>query len=105
MENSDDLVLAAMGDHPHYPGTPSVNIEYFVRSKRTDQQFKNITETDIWNWKKSYCSHKRTGPLGSAEVILQDVNGTRHIFLFESFSIKHKVLTLARHLSEANIIA
>jgi hypothetical protein len=41
---------------------------------------------------------------GSAEVILKDVNGTSHVFWFETFFNRYEALTLAYHVKEKGVL-
>ena len=41
-----------------------------------------------------YCGAQRGGSLGRSELLLQDVNGDRHVFEFETFFNRHEALTL-----------
>ena len=103
VEQSEGLMFAAIGEHPRHLREDRPVIEYFVRSPEFATQFSNITGHDVWTWICSYCTGKTTGPLGTAEQIVQDVNGTFHFFVIESFSNKHNVLTLARWIRQAPI--
>ncbi len=47
---------------------------------------------------QSYCSWKKRGPLGQKELVLRDDNGAEHVFLFETFSNTHDVLTLVTYV-------
>ena len=57
------------------------------------EQFSSITEADALDMIRSYCSRNKRGPLGQKELLLTDDNGEEHIFLFETFSNTHDVLT------------
>jgi hypothetical protein len=96
VEQSEELMFAAIGEHPLRPREGKQMIEYIIRSKVFSQQFRNVTEPDVWTWLQGYCTNKAAGPLGSAEIMITDVNGTRHAFIFETFSTTYSVLTLAR---------
>lgn len=96
VEQSDDLVFAAIGEHPRHSREGKPLIEYLIRSARFEQQFPNIREEDVWGWLLTFCSYRQTGPLGECEIVVPDMNGSLHVFYIESFSIKHNVLTLAR---------
>lgn len=102
-EQSEELIFAAIGEHPFQERSGKPPIEYFVRSKGFEQQFANIEETDVWRWLKTYCGYRQTGPLGASEVPVRDVNGIAHAFFMETFSIKHSVLTMGRWIRQAPI--
>lgn len=103
VEQSDELTLATIGEHPRHPRDEKPVVEYFVRSKTFAAQFPNVTDGDVWAWMCGYCGYKATGPLGTTELTIQDVNGVSHVFAIESFSNKHNVLTMARWIRQAPI--
>jgi hypothetical protein len=89
--------LGVVGKHPHHDRQttdPNQPFRYFIRSRKFLEQFSSITESDVLDMIQSYCSWKKRGPLGEAELILKDDNGKEHIFLFETFSNTYDVLTL-----------
>lgn len=96
VEQSEEITFAVIGEHPRHPRKDKPQIEYFVRSTAFESQFHNVTEADLWAWMQTYCRYNQTGPLGTAELLIQDVNQLAHTFLIESFSIKYHTLTMAR---------
>jgi Zn-dependent peptidase ImmA (M78 family) len=89
--------LGVVGKHPRHDRQitdPIHPFRYFIRSFRFLQQFSSITEPDILDMIESYCSYKKRGPLGEAELVLKDDNGREHVFFFETFSNTYDVLTL-----------
>ena len=62
------------------------------------EEFSSITEAEAFEMVRSYCSWKKRGPLGERELVLTDDNGDEHLFLFETFSNTHDVLTLITYL-------
>ncbi|MDP9967509.1 hypothetical protein J2W37_005255 [Variovorax paradoxus] len=96
VEQSDELTFATIGEHPRRPRDDKPRIEYFVRSKTFATQFANITDTEVWAWMLEYCGYKPTGPLGTIDLNIQDVNGNSHVFVIESFSNGYNTLTMAR---------
>ena len=56
-----------------------------------------MTEEAIWAWLQSYSSYATRGPLGSAEIVITDANGERHVFHFETFGIQYYAHTIARY--------
>jgi Zn-dependent peptidase ImmA (M78 family) len=98
VENSDGLMFGVIGNHPHYARLGEPEIDYFVRSKTYERQFGSVSEAQVFQLIRSYCNYRRTGPLGEAEVVFTDDNGAAHVFLAETFSVKHYVLTLARYV-------
>jgi len=100
VEQSDEVTFGAIGEHPHHLRQDKPQIEYFVRSKAFLAQFPNVSDSQVWAWKCGYCRSKATGPLGSTEILIEDVNGVSHAFVIESFSVKHHVLTMGRWLRQ-----
>jgi hypothetical protein len=69
-------------------------VRYCVESPAFKKRFAHTTESELLLAVRSYCSRRRAGPLGRAEIVLQDANGCQHVFQFESFSNSYDVLTL-----------
>jgi hypothetical protein len=93
--------------HPHHlpaDHDPQAPCKYFVESVAFRQRFGCVGEIDVFNALGQYCSRARGGTLGSAEVILTDVNGTRHVFWFETFFNRYEALTLAYHVKELSLV-
>lgn len=103
VEQSDEFTFAAIGEHPRRSRDEKPVIEYFVRSQTFATQFPKVTDGDVWTWMCGYCGYKATGPLGSTELTIQDANGVSHVFVIESFSNGHNVLTMARWIRQAPI--
>lgn len=103
IEQSGEVAFATIGDHPRYPQQGKPQIEYFVRSGLFEKQFSTVTEAEIWGWLQTYCAYRKTGPLGSSEIVLLDDNGQSQVFLFESFRNGYSVLTLAKRLRTSNV--
>lgn len=78
--------------------------KYFIESPAFRQQFENISETEAFEPLTNYCINARGGPLGQDEVILQDVNGGSHVFLFETFYNQYEALTLAVYKRKHSLI-
>lgn len=96
VEQSDELMFAAISEHPRRPRNDKPVVEYFVRSQTFATQFPNVTDGDVWAWMGGYCTYKATGPLGTMELTIPDANGLSHVFVIESFGNGYNVLTLAR---------
>jgi hypothetical protein len=97
VETLDIPALGVVGKHPHHDKReidPTQPFRYFIRSRKFLEQFSGITDADVFKMIRSYCSWKKRGPLGESELVLTDDNGDEHIFLFETFSNTHDVLTL-----------
>ena len=59
---------------------------------------------EVFDALQQYCSRAQGGPLGSADVLLCDVNGTSHVFWFETFYNRYEALTLAYHVRKHSLV-
>lgn len=96
-------VVGLITDHPHPSRrkadfNPQSPCKHFIQSDAFAEQFSAIPETEVFSLVADYCTASIGGPLGVCEVVLTDDNGDRHVFLFESFSFHHNVLTLGVYL-------
>jgi hypothetical protein len=101
VETLDIPALGVVGKHPHHDRSEidvTQPFRYFIRSRKFLERFSTITEADTFQMIKSYCTWKKRGPLGQAEMVVTDDNGDEHIFLFETFSNTHDVLTLITYV-------
>lgn len=101
VEALDIPALGVVGKHPHHDRhdiDPAQPFRYWIRSRKFLERFSSITEKDALDMIRSYCSWKKRGPLGEKELVLTDDNGDEHIFLFETFSNTHDVLTLITYV-------
>lgn len=101
VETLDMPALGVVGKHPHHDrGVIDVTqpFRYFIRSRKFLERFSSITEAEAFQMIRSYCSWKKRGPLGKAEMAITDDNGDEHVFLFETFSNTHDVLTLITYV-------
>ncbi len=71
-------------------------IRYFLRSLVFAEQFASVTAEQLFFSLRKFCYGTR-GPIGAGEVILRDVAGVPHVFLFESFHNSYDALTLGVH--------
>ena len=78
--------------------------KYFIESPAFRAQFGSVAEVEVFDALQQYCSRAQGGPLGSAEVLLRDVNGTSHVFWFETFYNRYEALTLAYHVREHRLV-
>lgn len=105
VESLDTPALGVVGKHPHHDRQsidPEQPFRYFIRSRKFMEHFSSITEADTIEMIRSYCSWKKQGPLGEKELMLADDNGKEHVFLFETFSNTHEVLTLITYIKLHN---
>lgn len=101
VETLDIPALGVVSKHPHHDRSEidvTEPFRYFIRSRKFLERFSSITEADTFQMIKSYCSWKKRGPLGQKELVITDDNGDEHIFLFETFSNTHDVLTLITYI-------
>jgi Zn-dependent peptidase ImmA (M78 family) len=104
VEKSPEICFALIGEHPHHPRPNEPAVAHFVRSKPFEEQFADVTEAQSFQAIKTYCSYKRTGPLGNSEIRLRDRGGMDHHFFVETFSVKHSVLTLGYHARKTRVL-
>jgi hypothetical protein len=90
-------MIALVSGHPLHE---NINFDaaqpckHCVESDGFKRQFGNVSEGELYNHLRSYCSHGTRGPIGRGEVDLVDANGDKHRFIFESFSNTYECLTL-----------
>ena len=93
--------------HPHRlpdDHNPTSPCKYFIESPAFRKRFGCVAEVEVFDALQQYCSKAKGGPLGSAEVILKDVNGMSHVFWFETFFNRYEALTLAYHVREHRLV-
>jgi hypothetical protein len=93
--------------HPHKlpdDHDPAAPCKYFIESPAFRAQFGCVAEVKVFDALQQYCSRAKGGPLGSAEVFLTDVNGSAHVFWFETFFNRYEALTLAYHVREHRLV-
>jgi hypothetical protein len=92
-------MVALVTGHPHpAKRRPDFNAadpcRYCVESPPFRERFYGMTEAQLFQVIVGYSGAQRGGSLGEAEVVLQDQNGERHVFAFETFFNGHEALTL-----------
>jgi len=98
VEQSDRAMFGIVGEHPHHPRDGEPVVAHFVESDRFSKEFQEISDEFLVAAVKSYCSYKKSGPLGRGTVELADTNGGRRTFMLESFSNSYQCLTLGLEL-------
>lgn len=78
--------------------------KYFIESPAFRSRFGSVSEIEVFDALRQYCSRAGGGPLGSAEIELRDAHGVRHVFLFETFFNRYEALTLAYHVRELSLM-
>jgi Zn-dependent peptidase ImmA (M78 family) len=90
--------FGVIAEHPRSADSNVIGTNYFIRSAAFAAEFGSVTETALVNVIRGYCTCRRSGPLGSAEIIFRDSGGMKHIFRAESFGNTYQVLTLGSYL-------
>jgi hypothetical protein len=96
-------MVALVSGHPH-PAKRKADFDaanpcrYCVESPPFRELFGHVTELDLFSPIVGYSGAQRGGTLGEAEIILDDRNGERHVFAFETFFNSHEALTLGYRL-------
>lgn len=106
VETLEIPALGVVGKHPHHDRRiidPLQPFRYFIRSRSFLEEFSSVTESDTLEMIRSYCAWKKRGPLGEKELVLADDNGDEHVFLFQTFSNTHDVLTLVTYVKRHEI--
>lgn len=107
VELSEEPMVGGISYHPcRLPADfdPTNPFRYFVESRDFQQRFSCIQESDIFRHIQHYCSDKRGGPLGAADILLNDDTGTGHIFHFETFYNQYEALTLGVYRQQRSLI-
>ena len=96
-------IVGMISCHPHKLLRPeSFNplepCRHFIQSPAFARRFRKTSQADIFTDVASYCSSQSGGPLGEAELILTDDNGTQHYFFFETFFNRYDALTLGKYV-------
>lgn len=107
VEQSLEPMLGAISCHPcRLPTDFDANnpLRYLVTSQAFQARFANIGESAIFTRIRSYCSDRSGGPLGASEIVLNDDNGTSHVFHFETFFNRYDALTLGVYKGQRSII-
>lgn len=102
----DVAVMAVVCQHPKRVDAsfdPLNPCKYMIPSARFRREFSRVTEQSVFNLIQGYCENRSGGPLGEAEVLLQDDNGSKHVFRFESFYNRYEALTIGSCLSQAPV--
>ena len=83
--------------HPRYPDIGKhdgpMPWRYFIRSAAFRTQFSMVSPEQVFELITLHASGRRTGPIFSAQEVLQDAIGDTWEFQIDSFSTKHALLT------------
>ena len=86
-------MIGLIGQHPNQFQNEKPDFRHVIPSRAFSAQFDVPPIDQIKAKIGSYC-WKNRGPLGSAEVIIEDREGNRHQFAFETFYNGYDALTL-----------
>ena len=90
-------MIGMIGPHPHRPPAnfdEAQPFRHIIESPAFRAKFPDVSPRKLHQVVSGYCGSQRAGPLGSDEVVLQDLNGASHVFAFETFSNTYDCLTL-----------
>jgi len=101
-------VLGVISGHPHISKRTgkfdAANpCRHFIQSPAFAQKFSKVSELEVFKSISAYCGSQGGGILGEDEVVLEDDNGQKHIFRFETFYNRYDSLTLGIYLAPAKI--
>jgi hypothetical protein len=97
IEQTTECWVGSISFHPHRlpkEFNPSEPLRYFIGSRSFREQFSNVGADRVFNEMQRYCQNRRGGPLGEAEIFLEDVRGDLHVFHFQTFYTTYDALTL-----------
>jgi hypothetical protein len=97
VEQSEEPMIGGISCHPcQLPEDfdSEAPFRYLVGSRNFQNRFSKVRESEIFTRIQSYCSNRRGGPLGAADVPLTDDTGVSHVFHFETFYNQYDALTL-----------
>lgn len=104
VRGEDVPIVGLISVHPHTSRRPANQrpdeaVRHFIRSAAFLDRFAQVGEMDLLHAVGSYCGSQGGGRLGEAELVLEDDNGERHRFFFETFFNRYDALTLGVHLA------
>lgn len=107
VEQSEEPMIGGISCHPcQLPEdfNSEAPFRYFVGSRNFQNRFSKVRESDIFTRIQNYCSNKRGGPLGAADISLKDDMDISHIFHFETFYNRYDALTLGVYKHQRSLI-
>lgn len=102
-------MVALVSGHPH-PAKRKADFDaanpcrYCVESPAFRERFGQVSEVELFAATVDYSGAQRGGTLGSAEVVLSDRAGDRHLFAFETFFNGYEALTLGYWLRPRTVL-
>ncbi len=97
-------IVGLVSIHPQKFSNAEQPCRYFIRSGAFVQEYPSITEHDLLSVLPSYCANRRQGDLGSAQIVMTNARGEKHVFDFETFYNGYDALTLGVYRQPASII-
>ena len=79
VEAYDKAVFGLVSTHPKRPSLEAP-VRYFIRSRQFEERFPGVSSSQVFSFLQSNCANRSGGPLGTADMILYDANGNRHVF-------------------------
>jgi len=106
--NPHEPLFGVISIHPRYPTIGKHDgpdaWRYFIRSSGFRARFGNLMPENIYALIERLSSHRRTGPIFSADELLTDDAGVDWEFRLESFSTGHALLTVGCALRPHRVI-
>ncbi len=103
VENLDVPAFGLISIHPQEnPEVGKNPVRYFIRSRRFQDQFPDVCERIVFRELRQFCFRRR-GPLGSGDVILNSLDGEKHVFRLDAFNNSHDTLTLGVYQGQKNL--
>jgi hypothetical protein len=100
----DKPIVGLVTLHPQKFSNSEEPCRYFIRSGAFLQEYPSVTEQDLLGILPSYCANKRHGDLGSAQIVMTNARGEKHLFYFETFYNGYDALTLGVYRQPASIV-
>lgn len=106
--NPNEPVFGIVSVHPHHPEIGKHDgpnpWRYFIRSDGFRTQFSNVSPEKAFELITLHASHRKTGPVFSAQDVLEDALGNSWEFQIHSFSTKHALLTFGFPIRACSVI-
>lgn len=102
VEQSDIPMVGLVSGHPHVirreeDFDPAAPCKHCIASASFLERFGTPDERALFEKIVGYCGAQTGGPLGEAELVLDDLRSEKHIFHFDTFFNRYQALTLGVH--------
>jgi Zn-dependent peptidase ImmA (M78 family) len=98
VETLDVPAIGLVSIHPWAKTAGSdTKVRHFIRSRRFATQFAGVTDAELFRLLAKVVHRRGGGLIGQKEVVLTDVDGREHEFVFECFNNTHDTLTLGMY--------